>query len=136
VLATWGLAAAASSVAVLLGCVVNDVKTASELAPLIFIPQLLFAGFYIRTSLIPVFLRWAQYLCSLKYGINLVMITQISPSTAGCQCAPDACENVLKENNVNPDAWWVYALILLCLFLIFRIIAAVVLVQRAVRFQY
>ena len=35
--------------------------------------QMLFAGFFIRTSQIPVFLRWAQYVCVLKYSINLLL---------------------------------------------------------------
>jgi hypothetical protein len=46
-------------------CVVKDV---TELAPLLFVPQILFGGFFIRTSLIPVWLRWAQYVCGMKYG--------------------------------------------------------------------
>ena len=44
VLAAWGLGAASCSVAVLIGCLVSDVKDATELAPLLFVPQLLFAG--------------------------------------------------------------------------------------------
>ena len=43
-LAAWGLGAASCSVAVLIGCLVSDVKDATELAPLLFVPQLLFAG--------------------------------------------------------------------------------------------
>jgi hypothetical protein len=61
-----------------IGCLVADVKDVSELAPLLFVPQLLFAGFFIRTSLIPIFLRWAQYLCAIKYAINLVLLTEFN----------------------------------------------------------
>ena len=46
-----------------------DVQTVIEL---LFIPQILFAGFFIRTTFIPVFLRWAQWLCSLKYTVNFL----------------------------------------------------------------
>jgi hypothetical protein len=49
VLAAWGLGSASCSVAVLLGCLVSDVKDVSEMAPLLFVPQLLFAGFFINT---------------------------------------------------------------------------------------
>ena len=56
----------------MLGCAIADIKTAMETFPILFVPQLLFAGFFIKTEQIPVFLRWAQYLCSLKYSINLI----------------------------------------------------------------
>ena len=85
VLTAWGLGAASCSVAVLIGCLVSDVKDATELAPLLFVPQLLFSGFFINTSKIPVFLRWAQYLCALKYAINLVLLTEFSPGNPNCQ---------------------------------------------------
>ncbi len=41
-------------------------------------PQILFAGFFIPISLIPVWLRWAQYLCALKYGVNILLVIEFS----------------------------------------------------------
>ena len=49
---------------------------AMQAAPAIFVPQFLFAGFFVKLSQIPVWIRWAQYLCSLKFGINLLMINE------------------------------------------------------------
>ena len=44
-------------------------------------PQLLFAGFFIQAEQIPIWLRWAQYLCALKYGLSelyfLVFLTNL-----------------------------------------------------------
>ena len=34
----------------------------------VLVPQLLFAGFFIQAEQIPIWLRWAQYTCALKYG--------------------------------------------------------------------
>merc|ERR1712032_1477274 len=64
----YGLAMSSTATAVMLGCAVEEAKTATELLPLLFVPQLLFAGFFVRSDLIPGWLRWAQYLCSLTYG--------------------------------------------------------------------
>ena len=36
----------------------------------------LFAGFFIPITSIPVWLRWAQYLCSLKYSLNLLVVVE------------------------------------------------------------
>ena len=133
--ANFGLAAASCSVAVFLGCVVNDVKDATELATLLFVPQLLFSGFFINTELIPQFLRWAQYLCSLKYALDLVLATEFNPSVRSCKGdAASNCSTVLSNNNIDPYLWWFYMLMLIVLFVFFRAIGAFALVRRAKRF--
>jgi hypothetical protein len=50
VLSAWGLALASGSTAVMLGCGIADIKTAMETFPILFVPQLLFAGFFIKTG--------------------------------------------------------------------------------------
>ena len=135
VAANFGLAAASCSVAVFLGCVVNDVKDATELSTLLFVPQLLFSGFFINTSLIPAFLRWAQYLCSLKYALDLVLSTEFNPSLTSCQgLAANNCATVLSNNDIDPYMWWFYTIMLLVLFTVFRLFGAAALVKRAKRF--
>jgi len=42
------------------------------------VPQLLFAGFFIRIEDIPVYVRWGQWLCSLKYSLNLVYAAEFN----------------------------------------------------------
>lgn len=135
VLAAWGLGCASCSVAVMIGCLVADVKDVSELAPLLFVPQLLFAGFFIRTSLIPVFLRWAQYLCAIKYAINLVLLTEFN--VLNTSCAGDArrnCESVISNNNIIVGDTYIYVILLFVLFLTFRLLGAFILVKKAKRF--
>ena len=135
VLAAWGLSLAAGSTAVFIGCGIKDMKTAMEVFPILFVPQLLFAGFFIKTEQIPVFLRWAQYLCSLKYSINLIVIAEFDESLDSCKgAAAENCRMILEENDINEDDWWIYLLILLLLFVSFRVVAAYVLIANARRF--
>jgi hypothetical protein len=137
VLGAFGTGVASSSLAVLLGCLVDDVKQATEMAPLLFVPQILFAGFFIRTSLIPVYMRWAQYLCALKYGLNLVLMEEFSASQDSCQESEEAamnCAKILDDNNIVKEDWWVYVLVLLSLFVGLRVIAMSVLAKKAVKF--
>jgi len=56
-LAYWMLNVAAASVATILGCALSDVKSVTEYIPPLFVPQLLFSGFFIRIDDIPVWLR-------------------------------------------------------------------------------
>ena len=135
VLTSWGVGVVSSSTAIILGCLVNNAKTATELAPLIFVPQLLFAGFFIRTNLIPIFLRWAQWLCALKYGINLILLIEFNPGNPSCSGgAHSNCVHLLAQNSVTEGDWWIYMLLLFVLFFGFRTVAAIVLVRRSLRF--
>lgn len=135
VFASFALASASCSIAVVLGSMVDDVKTASEIQPLIFTPQLLFAGYFIRTELIPSFLRWSEYLCSLKYAISLILISEFDLENANCKgSASKACRSILARNGVAAEDGLFYTMLLVGLFLGFRILAAAILVRRANRF--
>jgi hypothetical protein len=137
VLAAWGLGMASSSVAVMLGCMVSNVKSVTELAPLLFVPQMLFVGFFIKTAQIPVFLRWAQYLCSLKYAMNLIILTEFNPANHSCSHSDEAaqnCHNLIRNNNIDEPNFWIYIILLFALFAGFRLIGAGILVQKAKKF--
>lgn len=51
------LAMASTAMAVMLGCSVEDPKLGQEMLPLLFVPQMLFAGFFVAPDLIPIWLR-------------------------------------------------------------------------------
>ena len=128
---------ASNSVAVVLGSLVTDVKTITELAPLLFIPQILFAGFFIRTSSIPVFLRWAQWLCSLKYTVNLVLLTEFNEDNASCNTSAAAkqnCKQVLDDNNIVASDYYISIIMLIVLVVVFRLIGPFILARKAKRF--
>lgn len=109
--AAWALGVASSSVAVVLGCSVPDVKAVAELAPAVFVPQILFAGFFVRISQIPVYIRWAQYLCALKYCLNLIMIIEFSDCgsfSSNPEIADMACDQLLEQNDVVKDGAYMH----------------------------
>lgn len=137
VLIAWGLGMVSNSVAMGLGCLIPDVKDVTELAPLAYVPQILFAGFFIRTSQIPVFLRWAQYLCGMKYAMDLSLMTEFKNDRHDCNHSPEAlqnCQNILSQNNIDPKIFYVYIILLFVIFAGFRIAGAIVLHQKAKRF--
>jgi ABC-type multidrug transport system permease subunit len=132
---SFGTAIATSSTTILLGSLVTNPKQANEMSLLVLVPQILFAGFFIRTNQIPVWLRWAQYLCSLKYGINLFLINEFASYRSSCSDgAAENCAEIKDVNDVEPDDWWIYVMILLTLFVTQRMLAMFVLMKRAVKF--
>ena len=132
VLVWWLLSLASNSVAIAVGCTVSDVKTAAELTPLLFVPQLLFSGFFVSISQVPAFLRWAQWLCSLKYTLNLALLVEFNGGVCGASAAArDNCDSLFGRNDIDGNDVWLYLLVLIGLFLGLRVIGAWLLVARA-----
>lgn len=129
----YALAMSSTALAVLLGCSVEDPKLAQEMLPILFVPQMLFAGFFVAPSLIPVWLRWAQYLCTLTYAIRLSLVAEFDRD-CGSPEADANCQGILVRIDANQnDVWW-YWLVLVGLFAFFRIAAVVVLRKKATKF--
>lgn len=137
VLIGWALGVCSCSIAMGMGCLVPNVKNVTELMPVVYLPQILFAGFFIRSSQIPVFLRWAQYLCAIKYAVNLEILNEFRVSNPECSkniYAKMNCETLLKVNDVYADQYYVYIIILIVLAVGFRVLGGIVLHYKAKRF--
>lgn len=132
-LIAYGLAMTSTALAVLLGCSVEDPKLAQEMLPILFVPQMLFAGFFVSPDLIPIWLRWAQYLCSLTYAVRLILVAEFNQD-CGSEEADDNCQSLLDRVSANPDDIWWYWLVLLGLFVIFRLMAVNTLRLKASKF--
>lgn len=134
VLVLYAIAMASTAVAILMGAYVKDVAVAQELMPLLFVPQMLFAGFFIATDLLPDYIRWAQYLCSLTYAIRLALNYEFD------DCSPDGpngitnCENLLDYTKAEEMDNYVYWVILVSLFAVFRLLAMYSLAKNATTF--
>ena len=115
---------ASASVALLLSSIANDARRAMELTPLIFVPQIFFSGFFVPMTSVPAVLRWGQYLCALKYALNIVYISEFS----GFACAES---QIFSPNNINTDLEWLYAIILVVITLGFRVLALIALKLKA-----
>merc|ERR1712157_216564 len=89
------LASASTSIGVFIGSSVEDPNVAAELMPALIVPQLLFSGFFINSSMIPAFLRWAQYLCSLVYATRLTTLYEYG------DCTTAVCEGLIERNQVD-----------------------------------
>merc|ERR1719253_1467480 len=106
-LTAWLLALAAGSTALYLGSAVASGQKALTLAPAIFVPQILFSGLFLPSSQVPLVLRWVQYICALKYGINLFAIIELGSYARG---TPEdlAGRAILEHMDVQIDSWPLY----------------------------
>lgn len=92
---------AETGIAVLLGSIVEDNRTAAELMPVALIPQFLFTGFFVAMDLIHSWLQWAQYACAFTYSIRLSLIQEFD--NCGSDDAQVLCDEVLARNSVEPN---------------------------------
>lgn len=129
----YSLAMTSTALAAVLGCSVEDPKLAVEFLPMLFVPQMLFAGFFVRTNLIPVWLRWIQYLCTLTYAIRIILVAEFQSCSNDTSnpTAAKTCTQLLESVNANEDELWWSWLILVVIFVVFRIVAVVLLRSKA-----
>lgn len=126
VLVAWALSLTAASTALFIGCSVSSVQTAQELAPLMFVPQILFAGVFVQIDLIPSWMRWLQYTCALKYAINLASIAELRDLPG-----VDGPHGFLAAMDIHIDRAWLYIVVLVFIFSGFRLLAMANLRRRA-----
>ena len=106
---------------------------AMQMLPVLFVPQLLFAGFFVTPELMPDWLGWARYLFALTYSVRIGLVEEFGDG-CGSEQADVMCEGLLESVEADPDDTWWNWLILVLLFVAFRSLALFVLRQKATKF--
>mmetsp|Transcript_1741 Transcript_1741/g.1876 ORF Transcript_1741/g.1876 Transcript_1741/m.1876 type:complete len:116 (-) Transcript_1741:94-441(-) len=85
---------------------------------------------------IPVWLRWAQYTCALKYGMNLNIMNEFGEDVIKDWPALQQAEVkvFISMNEINVDHGWIYAGVLLGIVLVVRLLSVWALARRAAAF--
>ena len=124
------LAVVSASIGIFVGSSTANAETAINIVPAIFIPQILFSGFFISSDKIPVYLQWAQWCCPLKYGINLVTISEFTPSAVPDNRQTEA-DDLIYRSDISRDSWWFYVAIMCGMFVFFRVASGCMLAFKA-----
>jgi ABC-type multidrug transport system ATPase subunit/ABC-type multidrug transport system permease subunit len=103
-------------------------KEAVEKGPLVFMPQMLFAGLWIRISLIPVWMRWIQWCVPFKYAMGIIYYGEFDGLDGG--------EAAMNTNDFYSDMLWFYFMMLAILIFVFRALCVVVLKNSAKKTVY
>jgi ABC-type multidrug transport system permease subunit len=62
-----------NSMAMLVGSCVSNVKIASAMAPVVFLPLILTSGFYANSNLLPVYVRWIYNINPFAFAYNAIL---------------------------------------------------------------
>lgn len=131
---TYALAMASTAMAVMLGCAVEDPKLGQEMLPVLFVPQMLFAGFFVAPDLIPTWLRWARYLCSLTYAVRIGIVEEFYDCNPSDEAENNACNMLVESIDGDPDETYWNWLVLAGIFVFFRLFALFILRRKATKF--
>eukprot|EP01066_Platyproteum_vivax_P018496 Platyproteum_vivax@DN7556_c0_g1_i3.p1 len=75
---------AAGSIGYLISCAAKTVGVALAVAPMVFVPFILFGGFFINAASIHVAWSWLEYLSFFKYGFSGMAISIWTGYSIGC----------------------------------------------------
>lgn len=115
-----------------LACACKNIGTATFLASIIMLFQMLFAGFLINSNAIPPVLGWIPYLSFFKYALEAMIISDIGDgyiedTVQGVKIKLPAAV-ILKTFGFNIDRYWtdflasviVFGILLVILFLLMK----------------
>ncbi|XP_044261652.1 protein white isoform X2 [Tribolium madens] len=124
----------------LISCVSRSVSMALSIGPPLVIPFLLFGGFFLNVSSIPVYFKWLSYLSWFRYGNGALMINQwenvtnIQCPNADLPCPKDG--HVILEIFHFSEADFVMDVVMLAVLIIgFRLVAFLALIVKTYRFK-
>jgi len=139
VMVSWLLAITSSGLSLLVGCGVASVEKGMQFGPLVLLPQMLFSGLFVPINAIPTSLRWVQYICPLKYAINLMGIVEFwfvkEKLASGCgdqNTCPGFVQRkeALANQGIEFDAWGQNLIILVILYFVFRVLSCTLLWRK------
>lgn len=122
----------------MVGSATESANTAIELLPAVFMPQILFSGFFVPPDLIPDWLAWLVYVMPLTYGVRILLAGEFGGDRCdNVESLPDGsnpCTRILGNAEVDTEEVWWYYLVLLLLFVFFRFFALFILKKKASKF--
>jgi len=80
------------SLGMLIGAASPQVEVATFMGPVACVPLLLFAGFFIKDEMVPVYLKWCSYGSFVRYAFEGSLISIYGPDFSGEDRAKIACD--------------------------------------------
>ncbi|XP_055346252.1 protein white-like [Paramacrobiotus metropolitanus] len=126
---------AAVSFGYLISCVAGTENLALALAPTLFVPLMLFGGFFLNSGTVPKYFIWLAYISWFKYGNEALVVNQWRDvteihCTRNVSCPHDGMA-VLQQLHFNPDNLVFNIYMLFVLIIGFRLAAFFALLLRA-----
>ena len=110
----------AASYGLMISTIIKDFNVAIALVPVLIIPQMLVAGYFVTLNQVPHFFYWLEYISAFKYGFASLMYNQYRHPV---DCGDGQYCDLVATRFKFPDTFIVSMFLMLTVGLIFRIIA-------------
>lgn len=121
------IALSADSIGFLVGCIADSQKTATQLMPIILMPLMLFSNFFVSIDSVVVWLRWIKWIDCFYYGVEVLCILEFEGvENHGMEVGND----FIALYAMNADNKWRDMYALVAIFVFFRLIAFMVILNR------
>lgn len=127
-LINYAAALTVTSLAALFGSIFDNTSIIMALTMPLIVPQFFFSGLFVPIDLLPKWVRWGKYLCSLYYASSLILLHEFGSCN---QDELESCNDFIERNEANEENIWFYVLMLLVLIVLPQLGAFVVLKRRA-----
>ncbi|GJQ75577.1 w [Trypoxylus dichotomus] len=123
-----------------ISCASTNVSMALSIAPPLIIPFLLFGGFFLNISSIPVYLVWLSYFSWFRFGNEALMINQWQGvGNINCTNTVEACPKnghvILEIYNFSEENFTMDFIMLITTIIVFRLLAYIALLLKTLRKQ-
>ena len=133
--AVFALAMTSTSLAAAVSAAVGaNSELALQFLVVLFMPQLLFVGYFVIPELIPAWVRWLEYLAPAMYSVRIMMVDEFYQNCGTNGLANLQCSTLLSVIGAMPEEVWWYWIVLASQFIGLRILALVLLRVNAMRF--
>lgn len=130
---------AATGYSLIISSLISDKQLAVTLTPVLIIPFMLFAGFFVNQNNIPIWLIEFQYLSIFKYGYQALMLNEFEyfkhdPNYKCRDETPPTCVNPL-DTFASPENLQVSCIALVALFVGFYLLSLLVMKLLSKKFE-
>lgn len=128
----WLLALGAGSISFCLGVMAPSPEVAVNFLPMVIAPQILFGGFFTSNDGMESWIGWAQWACTLKYAVNLLLSVEFDDDVVPAARRPFAHALLRRADIETSDGWiGMYLGVLLGIVFGLRTVAVVMLYVRS-----
>lgn len=127
-LINYAAALTVTSLAALFGSMSDNTSIILALTMPLIVPQFFFSGLFVPIDLLPPWIRWGKYLCSLYYASSIVLVYEFATCNDN---EIDFCRDFVKRHEANEKDTWLYILLLILMIVVPQTAAYFILKRRA-----